>query len=92
MLNKAGKIRCSYDGAQCGKMSFDPQSIVTDSMSQVITADYQNDCLHIINKNGHFLGVVDRCGLNKSCGLSIDRKGRLWVGLCHSGTIKVLEY
>ena len=92
VLNKAGKIRFSYDGAQCGKISFDPQSIVTDSMSQIITADYQNDCLHIINKNGHFLGVVVRCGLNKPCGLSIDRKGRLWVGLCHSGTIKVLEY
>ena len=60
-------------------------------MSQIIT-DYQNDCLHIINKNGQFLGVVDRCGLNEPSGRNSDRKGRLWVGLCHSGTIKVLEY
>ena len=73
-------------------MSFDPRGIVTDDLSQIIVADFNNDCLHILDTNGHLLKCVDDCGLVEPNGLSLDSEGKLWVGLEKTGEIKVIEY
>jgi hypothetical protein len=81
VMDKSGKVRFRYDGTPARrKMSFAPTQIVTDSMSQIIVADQNNACLHILDQNGQFLRCVDNCGLDDAYGLSVDSEGRLWVG------------
>jgi hypothetical protein len=93
VVSKSGKVRFRYTGTPAKKkMSFYPVHIVTDSMSQIIVADFCNACLHILDQNGQFLKCVDTCRLEDPLGLSMDSKGRLWVGLCRSGEVKVIQY
>ncbi|XP_048730360.2 uncharacterized protein LOC125647645 [Ostrea edulis] len=93
VVDKSGRVRFRYDGTPARrKKSFNPIHIVTDSMSQIIAADISNACLHILDQNGLFLRCVDNCGLDNPHGLSVDSEGRLWVGLHHSGEVKVIQY
>ncbi|XP_056001475.1 uncharacterized protein LOC125654776 [Ostrea edulis] len=93
VVDKSGRVRFRYYGTPARrKKSFNPVHIVTDSMSQIIVADFNNDCLHILDQNGQFLRCVDNCGLDNPYGLSVDSEGRLWVGLLHSGEVKVIQY
>ncbi|XP_056002566.1 E3 ubiquitin-protein ligase TRIM71-like [Ostrea edulis] len=93
VVDKSGRVRFRYDGTPARrKKSFDPRQIVTDSVSQIIVADYNNDCLHILDQNGQFLRCVDNCGLDGPVGLSVDSEGKLWVGSYHSGEVKVIQY
>jgi sugar lactone lactonase YvrE len=92
VVNKSGRVRFRYDGTPARrKKSFNPAHIVTDSMSQIIVADWNNACLHILDQNGQFLRCVDNCGLDNPQGLSVDSEGRLWVGLFESGEVKVIH-
>jgi hypothetical protein len=93
VVNKSRRVRFRYDGTPARrKKSFDPQNLVTDSMSQIIVADWNSACLHILDQNGQFLRCVDNCGLDDPLGLSVDSEGRLWVGLAKSGEVKVIQY
>ena len=64
---------------------FYPRFIVTDAINQIILSDFNNDCLHIITQTGHLMTY-------EPCGLSVDNKGRLLVGLYESRKIKVIKY
>ena len=93
VVDRTGRVRFRYDGTTAGiKKSFGPTGIVTDSLSQIIVSDYNNDCLHILDQNGKFLKCVDNCGLHKPWGLSVDSEGRLWVALAGENAIKVIKY
>nr|XP_022297227.1 uncharacterized protein LOC111106729 isoform X1 [Crassostrea virginica] len=93
VLDRVGGVRFRYDGTPATRKNrFGPKDVVTDSLSQIIVSDYNNDSLHILDQNGRLLRCIDNCALCKPCGLSVDSVGRLWVVLCHSGKIKVLEY
>ena len=91
-VDNTGRVRFQYDGTPARRWNlFAPRGIVTDALSQIIVADYNNNCLHILDQNGRFLRCVDKCGLEKPHGLSVDSEGRLWVG-CESGKVKVIEH
>ncbi|XP_048735216.2 uncharacterized protein LOC125650735 [Ostrea edulis] len=93
VVDKSRRVRLRYDGTPARrKKSFNPAHIVTDSMSHIIVTDKNNACLHILDQNGQFLRCVDNCGLDKPNGLSVDREGRLWVGLLNTGEVKVIQY
>ena len=92
VMDRAGRVRFRCDGRPARRMTlFCSRGIVTNAFSQIIVADINNDCLHIIDQNGQFLRCVDDSGLEKPHGLSVDSKWRLWVG-CESGKIVVIEY
>ncbi|XP_078328828.1 uncharacterized protein LOC111113786 [Crassostrea virginica] len=92
VVNKPGRVRFRYDGTQARpKKAFGHRGIVTDALSQIIVADCNNNCLHILDQNGQFLRCVDYCVLEKPYGLSIDCEGKLWVG-SERGDIKVIKY
>ena len=92
VVDNTGKVRFRYNGTQARKeKSFDPRDIVTDALSQIIVADINNNCLHILDQNGQFLRCVEDCELKNLSGLSVDSEGRLWVG-CDKGKIKVIKY
>lgn len=92
-IDKIGKVRFRYDGKASGvKKTFTPKQIVTDSVGQVIVADYKNNCLHVLDEGGKFLRLVDNKGLDRPTGLSLDKEGRLWVTLYYTGEVKVIQY
>ncbi|XP_022308426.2 uncharacterized protein LOC111114428 [Crassostrea virginica] len=92
VVDKKGKTRFQYDGTPAKrKKSFYPNGIVTDSFGNIIVTDANNDCLHILNENGHFLKCLDDFELAKPFALSIDRDGKLWVGSHSTGIIKVID-
>lgn len=95
VINTEGRFRFRYNGeAARQKNPFSPCCLITDPLSQIIVTDIYNSCLHILDENGHFLRCLDDCGLRKPSGLSIDIKGRLWVGVVGklTGEIKVIQY
>jgi streptogramin lyase len=94
VVDKTGKVRFQYNGKPPGgQKPFSPRQIVTDSMGNIIVADPNNSCLHILDQNGQFLKCVDNCGLNDwPVGLSVDSEGRLWVGQWKSEEVKVIQY
>ncbi|XP_062581655.1 uncharacterized protein LOC134243427 isoform X2 [Saccostrea cucullata] len=80
VMDKTGRVRFRYDGTPARRNNpFRPMDIATDPLSQIITSDVNNDCLHILDQNGEFLGCVDNCGLVNPVGLSVDTKGSLWI-------------
>ncbi|XP_061180406.1 E3 ubiquitin-protein ligase TRIM71-like [Saccostrea echinata] len=91
VVDEKGKVRFLYNGDVASrKKYFCPEQIATDSWSQIIVTDHNNDCLHILDENGHFLRCLDNCGLDTPGGLSVDNKGRCWVG-SYSGKLKVIS-
>jgi sugar lactone lactonase YvrE len=92
VVDRAGKVQFRYNyKPPGGQKLFNPTQIVTDSMGHIIVGDYFNDCLYILDQNGRFLRCVDS-EFNTPYGLSLDSKGRLWVGLYESGEVKVIQY
>ncbi|XP_078330469.1 uncharacterized protein LOC144624508 [Crassostrea virginica] len=78
VVDNTGRVRFRYYGTQARrKKSFDPGDIVTDALSQIIVSDFNNNCLHILDKNGQFLRCVDDCGLEGPVGLSVDIMGEV---------------
>lgn len=92
VVDKTGRVRFRYDGTPAKTEKFlDPRCLVTDSFGHIILTDNNNDCLHILDRNGQFLRCVDNCGLDRPFGLSVNNEGRLLVGL-PTGKIKVIQY
>jgi hypothetical protein len=90
VVNQAGKLRFRYTPAaqnqQCS-----PRGITTDSQSHIITSDYNNQCVHIIDQDGQFLCYID-CGLSDPWGLCVDIHDNLFVAQYLKKQVKKIKY
>ncbi|XP_062617497.1 uncharacterized protein LOC134279152 [Saccostrea cucullata] len=93
VVNQAGELRFRYNGYTPPRKNrpFYARGITTDSQSHILTADNNNDCVHIIDQDGQFLCYIDG-GLSQPWGLCTDTNDNLFVAQFGNNQVKKIKY
>ncbi|KAJ8307401.1 hypothetical protein KUTeg_015485 [Tegillarca granosa] len=102
VIDSCRRKRFRYDGSFKGqdkkvkdlKDDYDPWDVVTDKYGHILISDNNNSCVHVLDKDGKFLKLIDSqaLGLLYPLGMCIDASDRLWVCSYVIGIINVITY
>lgn len=92
VVSNAGKFKFIYPGFSSTMKLFNPHGITTDSQSRILIADYQNNCVHVIDQSGQFLFYIIGCEINTPYDLCIDTSDNLFVTEFSTGILKKIKY
>lgn len=92
VLKSSGIPRYKYSGRS--QPSFEPGSLACDSLCHILIADKVQNCVHIIDKDGQMLSVIDRSltTIHKPVRIWVDDEDILFVAERGSGNIKAVKY
>ncbi|XP_056009496.1 uncharacterized protein LOC125678443 [Ostrea edulis] len=90
VLNSSGISRYKYSGGP--HSPFDPEYLVCDRHCHILIADRTKHCIHITDKDGKFLLLVDRHLIRSPVGICVDENDILYVAERKSGKIKMIRY
>lgn len=89
-VDRLGILQYSYLG---NNETFLACSVAHDSLGHVIVIDYNDDKLHMPDREGQFLMyIIPEEEIEKRRGLGILDHGEMMVGECMSGIAKIIKY
>ncbi|XP_078337272.1 uncharacterized protein LOC111133176 [Crassostrea virginica] len=95
VIDKRGNFRFRYHGKVFDTFDkpFKPMGVTTDPRGNIILADLDNRCIHLLDQDGNFVRYIT-CGgsLDKIIDVSCDENGRVWVAERDTAKVKCIKY
>nr|XP_022323134.1 uncharacterized protein LOC111124508 isoform X2 [Crassostrea virginica] len=86
-MDRLGVFRYSYSGGKC------PTSVVTDSVGHVYVTDFNNDKIHMLDRDGRFLRyIIPEGGIKDPRAVCMIGDGEMIVGERDTGLAKRIKF
>lgn len=95
VMDSVGNVKVIYNAPPDDPLDnpFYPLGVTRDRYGHVLVSDWNNDCIHLLDKGGRFVRYLLTADNDVECpsALGIDRDHRLWIGN-GIGSVSVYQY